>query len=118
MDGPPAGETPDGQSYTHTANDLSVGDLDGDGEYEIIVKWEPTLTGDMGAGYRGLVYLDAYKMDGTKLWRINLGKNIRAGEHYTQFIVYDFDGDGKSELARPKHDGTNNCKRQGVGHAD
>ena len=118
MDVPPAGTTPDGQSYTHTANDLSVGDLDGDGEYEIIVKWEPTLTGDMGAGYRGLVYLDAYKLDGTKLWRINLGKNIRAGAHYTQFLVYDFDGDGKSELAVRTSDGTIDGTGAVIGDAD
>jgi rhamnogalacturonan endolyase len=106
LDIPPAGKSQDGQDYTHTANDLSVGDLDGDGEYEIIVKWEPTLTGDNGEGQRGKVYFDAYKMDGTKLWRIDMGINIRAGAHYTQFLVYDFDGDGKAEIAMRTSDGT------------
>lgn len=87
-------------SYTYSANDCSVGDLDGDGEYEIILKWDPSNSKDnAGSGYTGNVLLDAYKLDGTKLWRIDLGVNIRAGAHYTQFMVYDFDGDGKAEVA-------------------
>lgn len=90
---------PDGQDYEYSPNDCSVGDLDGDGEYEIIVKWDPSNSRDNSIrGYTGNVYLDAYKMDGTFLWRIDLGKNIRAGAHYTQFLVYDFDGDGKAEV--------------------
>ena len=106
LDMPPTGVSKDGTFYTHTANDLSVGDLDGDGEYEVIVKWEPTLSGDNGAGQRGKVYFDAYKLDGTKLWRIDMGINVRAGAHYTQFLVYDFDGDGKAEIAMRTSDGT------------
>jgi len=106
LDMPPTGVAQDGTPYTHTANDLSVGDLDGDGQYEIIVKWEPTLTGDNANGQRGKVYFDAYKLDGTKLWRIDMGVNIRAGAHYTQFLVYDFDGDGKAEIAMRTSDGT------------
>ncbi|MBE8721864.1 hypothetical protein C4F40_14140 [Sphingobacterium sp. Ka21] len=106
LDMPPTGVSQNGSPYTHTANDLSVGDLDGDGEYEVIVKWEPTLTGDNGNGQRGKVYFDAYKLDGTKLWRIDMGINVRAGAHYTQFLVYDFDGDGKAELAMRTSDGT------------
>ena len=83
----------------YTPNDMSVGDLDGDGEYELIVKWNPTNSRDNSQkGVTGTVYLDAYKLDGTKLWRIDMGKNIRAGAHYTQFLVYDFDGDGKAEM--------------------
>ncbi|WP_437920485.1 gliding motility-associated C-terminal domain-containing protein [Sphingobacterium sp. LRF_L2] len=103
---PPTGVSKNGTAYTHTANDLSVGDLDGDGQYEVIVKWEPTLSGDNSAGQRGKVYFDAYKLDGTKLWRIDMGINIRAGAHYTQFLVYDFDGDGKAEIAMRTSDGT------------
>ncbi len=104
---PAGGVTPAGVSYTYTANDCSVGDVDGDGEYEIILKWDPTNAKDNSqAGYTGNVYLDAYKLDGTRLWRIDLGKNIRAGAHYTQFIVYDLDGDGKAEVACKTADGT------------
>ena len=80
-------------------NDCSVADLDGDGDYELIVKWDPTNNQDnSNSGKTGNVYLYAYNMDGTKLWGIDLGPNIRAGAHYTQFLVYDFDGDGRAEL--------------------
>lgn len=92
-------EYPNGQEYTYVPGDCSVGDLDGDGEYEIIVKWNPSNQVDNSfSGITGPVYLDAYKLNGKQLWRIDLGKNIRAGSHYTQFMVYDFDGDGKAEL--------------------
>lgn len=104
---PPAGVTPAGEAYTYTPNDCSVGDLDGDGQYEIIVKWDPSNSKDNSqAGYTGNVYLDAYKMDGTFLWRIDLGVNIRAGAHYTQFMVYDLDGDGIAEIACKTAPGT------------
>ena len=90
---------PKGQPYGYSPNDCSVGDLDGDGEYEIVVKWDPSNSQDNSYyGITGNVYLDAYKLDGTFLWRIDLGRNIRAGAHYTQFLVYDFDGDGLSEV--------------------
>ncbi|GAB2541484.1 rhamnogalacturonan lyase [Rufibacter soli] len=104
----PAGGTgPDGFNYTYSPGDCSVGDLDGDGEYEIIVKWDPSNAHDNSHwGYTGNVYLDAYNMDGTRLWRIDLGKNIRAGAHYTQFMVYDLDSDGKAEVACKTADGT------------
>lgn len=96
---PAGGVTPDGKSYEYTPNDCSVGDVNGDGEYEIILKWDPTNAHDNSHdGYTGEVIFDCYKLDGTQLWRINLGKNIRAGAHYTQFLVYDFDGDGKAEM--------------------
>lgn len=96
---PEGGTAPDGRAYVYTPNDCSVGDVDGDGEYELIVKWDPSNSHDNSHdGYTGDVILDCYKLDGTQLWRINLGKNIRAGAHYTQFLVFDFDGDGKSEM--------------------
>ncbi|MBQ7422998.1 MAG: rhamnogalacturonan lyase [Prevotella sp.] len=83
-------------------NDISVGDVDGDGEYELIVKWDPCGTlpsqDNSKTGKTGNVVIDCYKLDGTRLWSINLGPNIRAGAHYTQFLVYDFDGDGKAEM--------------------
>ena len=85
---------------TYTANDASVGDVDGDGEYEIILKWDPSNSKDnAGGGVTGNVYIDCYEMNGTKKWRIDLGQNIRAGAHYTQFQVYDYDCDGKAEVA-------------------
>ena len=88
-----------GPGYGYSPNDCSVGDVDGDGRYEFIVKWDPSNSKDNSQkGKTGRVYLDAYRLDGTRLWRIDLGPNIRAGAHYTQFLVYDFDGDGKAEL--------------------
>ncbi len=113
---PAGGTTPDGVVYTYNANDCSVGDVDGDGEYEIILKWEPSNAKDNSqSGYTGSVYLDALKMDGTQLWRVNLGKNIRAGAHYTQFMVYDFDSDGKAEIACKTADGTIDGKGKMIG---
>jgi rhamnogalacturonan endolyase len=104
---PSGGTTPDGVSYSYDANDCSVGDLDGDGEYEIVLKWDPTNAHDNAHdGYTGNVFLDAYKQDGTLIWRIDLGINIRAGAHYTQFMVYDLDSDGKAEVACKTADGT------------
>ena len=104
---PAGGTTPDDVAYTYSANDCSVGDLDGDGQYEIIVKWDPSNSKDNShSGHTGNVFLDAYKMDGTMLWRIDLGINIRAGAHYTQFMVWDLDGDGRAEVACKTAPGT------------
>ena len=100
-------------------DDMSVGDLDGDGEYELVVKWIPDNYKDnsqsMEGSYTGTVFIDAYELDGTKLWRINLGKNIRAGAHYTQFQVYDYDGDGKAEMVVKTGDGTIDGKGKVIG---
>ena len=88
-----------GGPYTYNANDCSVGDVDGDGEYEIILKWDPTNSKDNSqSGFTGDTYLDCYKLNGTRLWRIDLGPNIRSGAHYMDFMVYDYDGDGKAEV--------------------
>lgn len=104
---PSGGTTPDGTAYTYSPNDASVADLDGDGEYEIILKWDPSNSKDNSQdGYTGNVIIDAYKLNGTRLWRIDLGINIRAGAHYTQFMVYDFDGDGCAEMICKTADGT------------
>ena len=116
---PAGGTTPDGVSYTYTANDASVGDVDGDGEYEIILKWDPTNSKDNSqSGYTGNVYLDAYKLNGTRLWRIDLGRNIRAGAHYTQFMVYDLDGDGRAEVACKTADATVDGAGTVIGNAN
>ncbi|MCM4157240.1 rhamnogalacturonan lyase [Gramella sp. AN32] len=113
---PLGGTTPDGREYSYTPNDCSVGDLDGDGQYEIILKWDPTNAKDNSHnGYTGNVYIDAYELNGTQLWRIDLGKNIRAGAHYTQFMVYDLDSDGKAEVAIKTADGTIDGKGKVIG---
>jgi fibronectin type 3 domain-containing protein len=107
LDRPADGVTPVGGAYTYHANDASLGDLDGDGRYEIVLKWDPSNSKDNSqGGYTGEVILDAYTLDGVRLWRVNLGRNIRAGAHYTQFLVYDFDGDGRSEVVVKTADGT------------
>lgn len=110
---PKGAVTPRGDYYEYTPNDCSVGDVDGDGEYEIVVKWSPTNMHDNSqSGCTGSEYFDCYRLDGTHLWRIDLGKNIRAGAHYSPFLVYDLDGDGRAELMVKTADGT----RDGLGH--
>ena len=104
---PADGVTPKGDAYSYGVNDGSVGDLDGDREYEYVIKWAPSNSKDNShSGYTGNVYIDAYKQDGTRLWRIDLGRNIRSGAHYNDFIVYDLDGDGKAEVMMKTADGT------------
>ncbi|MBN1807361.1 MAG: hypothetical protein JW837_19095, partial [Sedimentisphaerales bacterium] len=104
---PAGGTTPDDVDYDYSPNDASVGDLDGDGQYEIVLKWEPSNSKDNASGgYSGNVILDAYELDGTHLWRIDLGINIRAGAHYTQFMVYDLNSDGRAEVACKTAPGT------------
>lgn len=113
LDRPADGVTPAGQPYTYSPNDASVGDVDGDGSYEIILKWDPSNAHDNSHdGYTGNVYVDCYRLTGEKLWRIDLGRNIRAGAHYTQFMVYDLDGDGRAEVVMRTSDGT----VDGAGH--
>lgn len=118
---PDGGTTPDGRSYTYSANDASIGDVDGDGQMEIFLKWDPSNAHDNShAGYTGPVLIDCYRLDGTHLWRINLGPNIRAGAHYTQFMVYDFDSDGRAEMMVKTADGTIDGTGNVIGdaHAD
>ncbi|MBN2344143.1 MAG: rhamnogalacturonan lyase [Deltaproteobacteria bacterium] len=92
-------EYPDGQAYTYSPNDMAPGDLDGDGRWELVFKWQPSNSRDNAhEGVTGNVYFEAIELDGTQLWRIDLGPNIRSGPHYTQFIVADLDLDGRAEM--------------------
>ena len=99
----------------YTPNDVSVGDLDGDGEYELIVHQTGRSIDTPSTGISGIPVFQAYKMDGTFLWQISLGKNIREGAHYTQFMVYDLDGDGIAEFACKTADGTIDGKGKVIG---
>ncbi|HEX8315386.1 MAG TPA: rhamnogalacturonan lyase [Flavisolibacter sp.] len=99
----------------YTPNDASVGDLDGDGDYEIIIHMAGRGRDNPSNGFTDPVIFHAYKMDGTLMWTINLGKNIREGAHYTQFIVMDLDGDGKAELSCKTGDGSIDGKGKPVG---
>ena len=123
---PADGETPDGRRYRYSANDASVGDVDGDGQYEIILKWDPSNAHDNAHdGYTGPTLFDCYKLSNEMvngklsncklLWRIDLGINIRSGAHYTPFIVYDLDGDGKAEMMVRTSDGTRDGKGKVIG---
>jgi hypothetical protein len=92
---------------TYSANDASPGDLDGDGQLDIVLKWDPSNSQDSSFSNKSdTCIIDGYKMDGTKLWRIDVGMNIRAGAHDTQLSVFDFDGDGKAELGIKTAPGT------------
>jgi len=100
----------------HSANDATVADVDGDGQYEIILKWDPWNSHDNSHdGMTGPTLLDCYRLNGERLWRIDLGKNIRSGAHYTPFIVYDLDGDGRAELMVKTADGTRDAKGTVIG---
>lgn len=104
---PAGGITPDGVAYTYEICDGAPVDLDGDGTYEIVFRWQPTNAKDPAVdGYTGNTYIDAYKLDGSRLWRIDLGKNIRSNSHYNAFVAYDLDGDGQGELMVKTADGT------------
>jgi hypothetical protein len=116
LDKPADGTTPAGETYTYRVNDISPGDLDGDGDYEYVVKWDPSNQKDVSqVGYTGNVYLDAYTLEGERLWRVDLGVNVRAGAHYTQFNVYDFDGDGRAEVIMKTAPGTETTTAEGEG---
>lgn len=118
----PRGGYLSGQNYTYSPNDCCVGDVDGDGQYEIFVKWDPSNAQDNSkAGpdyFTGNVYIDCYTLSGQKLWRIDMGKNIRAGQHYTQMAVADFDCDGKAELITKTCDGTVDGRGQVIGNGN
>lgn len=115
---PAAQPAANGTMGHYRPDDISVGDLDGDGNYELVLKWMPDNQQDNGFnGYTSPCIIDAYRMDGTQLWRINLGLNIRSGNHYTQFLVYDFDGDGKAEMICKTAPGSKDGKGEFVSKA-
>ena len=107
-------QTPPG----YTPNDASVGDLDGDGEYEIVLHQSARGRDNSPPGLTEPPIFQAYKLDGTLLWTINLGRNIREGAHYTQFMVYDLDGDGRAELVCKTADGTVDGTGKVIGDAN
>ena len=93
----------------------TVADLDGDGEYELVVMQSGRAQDNSKSGVTDQHILQAYEFDGSLLWEIQLGKNIRAGAHYTQFIVFDFDGDGRAELACKTADGATDATGKVIG---
>ncbi|MDM1293579.1 rhamnogalacturonan lyase [Sphingobacterium sp. N143] len=101
----------------YTPGDVSVGDLDGDGTYELIVHQTGVGHDNAHNGITSEPIFQAYKLDGTFLWEINLGKNIREGAHYTQFMVYDLDSDGRAELVCKTADGTKDGLGNVIGDA-
>ncbi|SDA19849.1 hypothetical protein SAMN02910447_01641 [Ruminococcus sp. YE71] len=102
----------------YSPNDCCVGDVDGDGQYEIFMKWDPSDSQDNSkTGYTSKVYIDCYTLEGKRLWRVDMGVNIRAGQHYTQMCVADFDCDGKAELITKTSDGTVDGTGKAIGNA-
>ncbi|MEX2316159.1 MAG: rhamnogalacturonan lyase [Pirellulales bacterium] len=99
-------------------NDASVGDLDGDGQYEIVLHQAGRGRDNSQAGQTDPPILQAYTLDGKRLWEINLGRNIREGAHYTQFMVYDLDGDGRAEVACKTADGSVDGAGKVIGNAE
>ncbi len=112
---PPAQQLPT-ETVEFTASDMSLADLDNDGNYELVVKWKPDNAKDNAQkGITGYTYLDGYDIDfstgeTTQLWRIDLGPNIRSGDHYTQYMVWDMDNDGIAEIACKTADGSTSYK--------
>jgi rhamnogalacturonan endolyase len=95
-------------------NDASVGDLDGDGQYEIVIK---RLSIDATPEATTYHYLEAYKLDGTFMWAINLGPNM-INKVEVNFLVYDLDGDGKAEVATRTSDGFTDGTGRNIGDRD
>lgn len=106
-----AGDT----DWKYSPNDASFADLDGDGQMEIVVHRTGASQDNSNSGITDPPVFQAYKLDGTFLWEINLGVNIREGAHYTQFMLYDLDGDGKAELVCKTAEGGKDAKGKNIG---
>jgi rhamnogalacturonan endolyase len=114
-------QTPEGSQ----PGDASAADLDGDGVYDLVVKFEQRPRDNSQGGPTGTTFLQGYKLAFTEngfeprlLWTINLGKNIREGAHYTQFQVFDLDGDGRAEIVCKTADGTIDGQGKIIGDAN
>ena len=90
----------------YTPNDGSTADLNGDGQLDLVIHQAGRGKDNSQGGETDPPILQGMELDGTLLWTINLGKNIREGAHYTQFMVFDFDGDGRAEVVCKTADGT------------
>ncbi len=115
---PPPTEMPDGKLAKHIPYDCSVGDLDGDGEYELVVIWWPDNAGDNSSWHKtGNTWIEGVKLDGSNrsLWKIDLGPNIRSGSHYVPVMVCDMDGDGRAEVVCRTADGTRDASGHFIG---
>ncbi len=96
-------KTPEG----YRPNDAAIGDLNGDGALDLVLKQEQSPHDPSHSGAtNGTTKLEAYTLQGDFLWRIDLGVNIREGAHYTPFIVYDLNSDGYAEVAVRTAEGT------------
>jgi hypothetical protein len=104
-------------AYTIRANDASVGDLDGDGQYEIVLKWDPTNSKDNSqSGYTGNVFVDAYRLNGQRLWRIDLGpQHPGRGALHPVPGVRLLTAMGRAEVAMKTGDGTVSGTGQVIG---
>ena len=88
-----------GRGATYTPNDASICDMDGDGEYEIILKWSPSNEKDAAStGTTSPEYFGCYKMNGKRLWILTGGPNMFSSAHTSSFVAWDFDGDGYGEF--------------------
>ena len=90
---------PTSAGATYTPNDASFCDMDGDGEYDIILKWAPSNEKDAASsGVTSPAFYACYKQDGTRLWMLHTGHNMFNSAHTTHFIAWDMDGDGYGEF--------------------
>lgn len=104
-------------SWKYAPNDASFADLDGDGEMELVIHRAGVGQDNANGGITDAPVFQAYELDGTFLWEINLGINIREGSHYTQFMLYDLDGDGKAELVCKTAEGGKDAAGTNIGEA-